>query len=385
MINKDENRISIFWCGSVLNYQGLLRYKGEAPAATPWIKGFLSGLICNNVVVYGLAPIWDSLFPKGMLFPGNRKYLDNELDQKVIKYINLPLLRNISVSYSLYFSLKKKVKKYGKPTAILNYNTYPYYCLAIKKIVKKYPDILWINVVLDLDDPTKDNWKKFIKDTEGSIGTIFLSWWGYKNAPIKNKLHIDCGWDGKFPRNTNKNSKIFLHAGKLTDYGGMHILFEAIKLIDSPDIVFEFYGKDKPVELIELAKQDSRVKVKGFVDEETLQLACEKAFAFLSPREVNFQGTPMIFPSKIMYYLKFQKPIIGSLLPGISPDYEKILIQPKDNCPLGWANAIKSLLVITDSELQRIRQNSQTILAEKIWSNQSEKVVSFIDSLIENK
>jgi hypothetical protein len=55
---------TIFFCGAILNHDGLLKYKGETPAASLWIKGFLSGIMDNGVDVLDLAPVWDNLFLK---------------------------------------------------------------------------------------------------------------------------------------------------------------------------------------------------------------------------------------------------------------------------------------------------------------------------------
>ncbi|MHB0755256.1 glycosyltransferase [Polaribacter sp. M15] len=371
----------ILWCGAALNFNGLKRYKGEPPSASQWIKGFLQGIEANQVKVEGFAPIWDAYFPKGKLIPGQQKFLDQSLNQKIVRYFNLPFLRKFSVAKTLSRKIHTSIMKNGTPLAILNYNTYPHYCNAIKKVIAKYPDIIWINVVLDLDDPEKDNWVKFKKDTEGSAGAIFLSWWGYKNSPLPNNLHMDCGWSGNLPNYKIPEDKIFVYAGKMAEYGGLNVLLDAIQQIDNPNVIFKFYGKGTNAKLMELAEKDKRIYVGGFVTDEELHDVCENAFAFLSPRDNKHQGTKMIFPSKILFYLKYQKPVLSSLLPGMSPDYKDVLVEPTDDSANAWAAKIKEACKYNDKQISTIRQNTKFLLENKTWEKQANNVLNFIASV----
>lgn len=379
--NNQRNRKKVFFCGAMLNYEGLKRYKGETPAASIWIKGLFSGLMDNDVEITCFSPIWDTLFPKGRLFPGKRIYLDHMVKQVLVRYFNVPFLRTATVAYFLERAILNAIKKDGMPDGILNYNTYPYYCKALQKLSKKYPNLPWVNVVLDLDDPTRDNWGAFLRDTLGSKGSIFLSWWGYQNAPIETKHHMDAGWTGEFLEVDYNNQKIFLYAGKYAKFGGIDDIIEAIKLYPKKDAIFQFYGKDVYAPLNELATVDERVQIKGFVSDEELDTACKNATAFLSPREFNFQGTRMIFPSKIMFYLKYQKPIISAMLPGLSPDYEAILVQPDENTPEAWAACMDKVLQMTNMELHTISEKSKVLLEKKRWASQAKALIHFLETI----
>ncbi len=375
------DRDVIFFCGATLNHKGLLKYKGETPAASLWIKGLLTGLMDNNVEVLGFAPVWDSLFPKGYLLPGDKNSLEPTIPQKLVKYLNIPYLREKSVAFSLERSIEKEIKSGNIPKAILNYNTYPYYCRALKKIAKKYPNIPWVNVVLDLDDPTVDNWKRFLNDTKGSFGSVFLSWWGFSGAPINEKLHLDGGWTGELPNPIYPPKKVFLYAGKYSKYGGIQDIVDAIKLIQDREVVFKFYGKGNYEPLQQLAKNDTRVQIKGFVSEEELDVACKNAYAFLAPREVDFQGTRMIFPSKILFYLKYQKPIISPKIPGLSPDYESVLIILKENTVNNFVYEINKAINFTEVQLNEVVEKSKKLLALKSWNMQARNLLNFLKNI----
>jgi len=376
-----NKKLTLFFCGSVLTYEGLKQYKGETPAASIWIKGLLDGVLANDIDVKCFSPVWDSLFPKGKLYPGKKKYLDPTISQILVKYFNIPFLRTLSVAFSLEKQINKALKEGEKPIAILNYNTYPYYCKALKNISKKHPDIPWINLVLDLDDPTKDNWNKFNTDTQGSTASIFLSWWGFLNAPIKNKLHLDGGWHGDLPIGVKRVKKTFLYAGKFAKFGGIQEIIDAIELLPDKDVEFQFFGKDYYQPLTDLAEKDQRVRIYGFVSDEELNNACLNATAFLSPREIDFQGTRMIFPSKILFYLKYQKPIISALLPGLSPEYNDVLISPINDTPNGWAKTMNKVIEFSEVELVQITEKCKRLLKQKEWKNQAQSLLKFIENL----
>ena len=194
-------------------------------------------------------------------------------------------------------------------------------------------------------------------------------------------MHLDGGWTGKLPIPKQNNEIVFLYAGKFDVYGGINEIIDSILLIKDENIVFEFYGKDYYQPLIDLSLIDERVKVLGFVTDEELDKACKKATAFLSPREFDFQGTKMIFPSKILFYLKYQKPIISALLPGLSPEYSEVLISPTDNTPQAWVDSMSKVIHFSVTEQNLIIEKSKLLLDKKEWKMQTQRVVQFIETL----
>ena len=369
----------IIWCGSVLNFRGLSQYRGETPAATQWSRGLLRGFQENGIGVRGFAPMWDALFPKGRLFPGASDCLEESISQTTVPYINLPGIRPTSVAWSLHQRLHRHLASGRRPLAILNYNPYPHYCRAIEPIARRHPDIPWVNVVLDLDDPMVDGWVAFKEATAASRGNVFLSWWGYCHAPGDAKLHLDGGWEvaPAYSTAASSDTKTFIYAGKFAGYGGIGEILEAIRGYSRPDVFFDFYGKGSCEQLSQLAAADPRVRIRGFVPDAELEEACRKAYAFLSPRDLDFQGTRMIFPSKLLFYLKFRKPVLSPLLPGLSPEYESLLMQPT----AGWGAAIDKALAMTPADLAALDARCGAFLETRAWKRQAARLLTFIQEL----
>ncbi|WP_230273621.1 hypothetical protein [Rhodopirellula halodulae] len=365
-----------------MNDGGLKKFRGETPAATQWSRGLLKGLAENGCDVKVFAPIWDALFPKGALFPGNGEFLDQGFDQQLVRYLNFPGVRTRSVADSLKRVLRNEVAK-NEPAIVLNYNPYPHYCQAMKSVLKDRPQVKWFNVVLDLDDPTLDKWSSFAKATNGASGAVFLSWWGYENAPVEKKLHLDAGvFSPKVISQPSKlvSKKIYVYAGKLADYGGLPQVISAIKRYDDPLASFKFFGKGTSKALADLASHDSRVEVFGFVSDDELKDACGDADAFLSPRDVDFQGTRMIFPSKILYYLQFGKPVLGPMLPGLAPEYKDVLLDVGDGTPDLWGDAFNSVKCMTSHQLNELECKIERILDKRTWCSQGRRLLDFVCS-----
>jgi hypothetical protein len=342
----------------------------------------LRGLLSIDADVQVFAPIWDTLFPKGKLWPGDQKYLDATINQTLISYTNLPLCRTASVGMSVAKAIKKRLDTGERPLAVLTYNTYPHYVKAMEIVKHRFPEVPWVNVILDMDDPIQDDWQAFNVSTRHSDGCVFLSWWGFENAPFDKKLHLDGGCD-EFVECDSAGSieKKFVYAGKYVGYGGITDILNAIKSTENPNLRFEFFGKERCEALENLAAIDSRIRIRGFVEECELESACRNAHAFLAPREIAFQGTRMIFPSKILFFLKFGKPIISPLLPGMSPEYASLLISPSDSTATSWSSSINHVAQMKSCDLETIATRIRIFLNRRTWQSQSNRLLDFIKAL----
>jgi len=343
---------NVLFIGSVLNETGLKKNLGVSAAATQWSKGLLTQLQIQVDRLHVLNHVWNRSFPYGNILPGNKEDLPKNYNTILARYINLKGIRGRSLSKSLYKGFKQITKGGASPNIIFFYNAYSYNISLAHKVRKHLSDVKLILIVLDHLDPEPDNWASFRNDTKIFDGCIFLSWWAYENAPIKNKIHIDSGWSGnleKLPVINENEEIVFIYAGKMEKYGGITKLIEAIKKIPTEyeNLRFEFYGKGESGDLIQLAQIDKRVHLKGFVSEKELESAFERANAFLSPLDLTVGNNKMVFPSKIMNYLRFQKPIIASKSKGISREYDDILFYVNDNDPNDWKLLIQKLLYLS--------------------------------------
>ena len=166
-------------------------------------------------------------------------------------------------------------------------------------------------------------------------------------------------------------------------FGGVHLLVEAIKQIPKhiDNIRFEFYGKEVTTELINLMNNDVRVEFKGFVSEYELESAFEKAHAFLSPLDLSYSDNNMVFPSKILNYLRYKKPILASKSMGISNEYDDILFYPDNNDVQGWLLLILKIYSFTIVDYDLVENKSEMLLTHKKWDKNVERIINFIETV----
>jgi glycosyltransferase involved in cell wall biosynthesis len=167
----------------------------------------------------------------------------------------------------------------------------------------------------------------------------------------------------------------------MSKIGGVDVLIDAIRNFKNENVVFEFFGKGKYQPLIKLAEEDSRVSLKGFVTEEELELAMYNADALLSPRDLLSNQFIMIFPSKLLYYLEFGKPIISTPLPGVSYEYDNLLFHVKDNNPNSWVEKMIFVQKLDMREKERLKTVIETFLETRTWEAQAKRLISFVSKI----
>lgn len=376
----------VIFVGSILSDYGLTKNRGISAAASQWSSGLLNSLIRNGCDVRNLSHVWNTTFPLGKILPGNKDDLSNEYDTILVKYFNIKGLRD----YSLYVGLLKAflglTKQSFLPDFILFYNAYPYNIWLAKKIKDLFPDIKLVLLVLDYNDPEPDDWVKFKHDSEIFDGCVFLSWWAYENSPIDNKIHVDAGWNGFFnksPSIIQSQDFVFVYAGKMEKYGGILHIIDAIKQLpkEQKNLRFEFYGKGSSSELLNLSKIDKRVIVNGFVSEKELEKAFNLANAFLSPLDMTVSDNRMVFPSKIMNYLRYQKPILASHSEGISREYDDVLFYPIKNNADSWLSLISNVSLFNRKDYELVATKSRKLLSIKTWDMHVERMIDFIKNI----
>ncbi len=98
---------------------------------------------------------------------------------------------------------------------------------ACRRISQRH-SIPWVPFLLDHERPDPD-WKNVLQAVAGSSGVVLLSHWGFVNAPIPIKLHLDAGVS-QVPgiQETGISSRVVLYAGSLHKWGGIDLLLDSL-------------------------------------------------------------------------------------------------------------------------------------------------------------
>lgn len=355
----------VIWIGPLVDQNDEDVYKGISPAGNKWQHSFIEALKKSGVDIVCISYLPERIFPFGKILPlYKKKILNNDIVQT--KYINLPLIRNISLAYFLIQSAKY-FKGYHY---VITYNNY-YAHTQVAKFLQSIYKMKWINILAD-------SYPTIYSDI-----TIFLSYKFYKFSKQEKKFHLDGGIDFKqniirSKKYSTHDKKILLFAGGINSVTGIEefaTVFSNLVVDAIQNFELHIYGKGVSTVINELVKKDSRIKLIGFVSNEDLDSAMSNCFAFINPRPVNIKGGD--FPSKILTYLSFQKPIISSKTDGISPDYEDIIFFYNGSSE-DLVDTLKKVNYLNENELHELQIKIADFAERNTWLK---KVTAFLEYL----
>ena len=112
-------------------------------------------------------------------------------------------------------------------------------------------------------------------------------------------------------------------------------------------------------------KIDSRITFFGLVPENKLVDLCRKALIFVNPRPNNIPGNDMNFPSKLLEYLSYGKPVLSTWTPGISDDYKGIIEVFDQETPQCLANSLLEILSWSNQDIYNKQIKIKGFLTKK--------------------
>lgn len=346
----------VFWIGEVASQSEVAKSKATSAAASLWQSSFIQGLIDNNVEVSLLSYRMHQTWPMGPLWVGGSqsKITESKADQKYFSYLNISFIREFWIAVSIVifsFIHKKKSSDYD---CVFTYNPLIRHKLSAMFLRSLYK-VKWISVLADgkvSGDPNL---------------TIFLSFYYYNKFKYKNKYFLDGGVNVS---NFNcgdrvKGVKTIIYAGSQAKLTGIYDFIEIFKKFDNKNFELLIFGKIEDKGIIELVKNDSRIKLKGFVSSEELKEECKKAYAFINPRQNSTEGN-MTFPSKLLFYLQFRKPILSTNTFSLAPKYDKLLIKTDLEDLVSFKKCIS---YVEDLNLDKYSKEIDDFVEENSWYN----------------
>lgn len=299
--------MKILWLGPVVNKETEKKIKAISPAANRWQYNFIKALERNEADVLNFSYIVESSWPKGRFYVNSKPSNNKNIKQITVNYFNFYFIRELSIS----FNILTKIVKYRKSDYdyIFTYNE----SLRNKIVAHFFRSIYkkpWISILAD-------------GKTGGKADLVIFLSEDYFSRYNNNKYLLEGGIEDA-SKEINKITKenYFLYAGSMTEITGI-VTF--IKLFLSLNIENKLYLYGKPTnEVIRLASNNSRIVLKGFVTDKELAVACNNAYVFVNPRGEGGDADNT-FPSKLLLYLKYGKPIISYKSSSIPSKFEDIL------------------------------------------------------------
>ena len=359
----------IIWIGSVFNDENVLKNIAISPAGNKWQLNFINALIDkgNKVVNVGHYPA--RVFPFGKLFVNKREALIPDTIRLLCSsYLNLPIIRIIGLN--LLYTIKLAslfCNNKEKPIYVISYNTYCYSIIPLLYI-KYLKKIKWISLVAD---PINNNTNRVNPFNSLAYANVYLSWKLFMSSCSRNKFHLDGGINKIVelnPKILKNEERFILYTGAVARYTGIELLVNAFNIIKDKDIKLVICGKGSNELLAKSLKTNSRITYLGMVNENKLVSLYYNAYMFINPRLVKEKANSSNFPSKLIEYMVYCKPIISTFTGGIHPIYKEIINFIKTENPQELADKIDEIASLNDLKYIQISERIKSFVEKnKTW------------------
>ena len=119
---------------------------------------------------------------------------------------------------------------------------------------------------------------------------------------------------------------VLVYAGGDSKWAGLPELIRMFRLLEGAEfegVRLHIVGVRNLSRVMALVGGDSRVTVFGFLGSSELDSVMMRATAFVNPRPENLSRGITNFPSKVLFYLRYGKPIISTRSPGLGPIFRE--------------------------------------------------------------
>lgn len=372
----------------IFNERTIVGHDVASHAANEWTKGLCGALQSSGCEVRLLGHEPARVWPLGChLLPGDSDHLDNVYDQRLIRYVNVPLARSWILCHGYQTALAATMREV-RSAVVCTYNALPWQIKAAATVAGE--GAMWFSFVLDDETVAQGGWSRYVRATQRAAGHVFVSQWAYEHAPVERKMLLEGGvekWLGDLPEHRSPVPSV-LYAGALSEAAGMRELLAMIDATEADEVEFWVCGKGRARDLERRASRDSRIRLLGFLSEADLEERLQSAWVFVNPRSATHAGCRMNFPSKLLRYLSYGKPVITVWTEGIPEDYRPVLqvVDPKrigdppDVVGRALAKLVKDTLAWGPERRHAARAAiADFLLPGRLWTTRARELSSFME------
>lgn len=368
--------VDILWLGQTFTESEVAKNIAISPAANRWQEGCALALkaVGCNVIAVGHVPVKIGS-PAWMNGCSDTSKELNGLTQYRVKYVNIPSLRN----YSLTAGYKKKcesLKSAGhKFNVVISYNSYDWNQKTAKYLRAKY-NVPWIAIVADGEAPLDAD------------AYIFLSYSHFNSTAVSRpKILVQGGVDitkvvaSRQPKINNKETIRVLYAGSICKVSGADLILSSCEIAKKYGIQFSIFGKtdSSAKKSVQAAYgNDACAALKGFVDNDVLENEFLASDVFINPRPSDIAENRLNFPSKLLEYLRFPKPIVSTWTDSLTPEWKPLLTIPNSETAPALIDSILRAHDMTTAQFNEWNENRMKFLAENSWLSIAQKLKKFI-------
>ncbi|MEM4406493.1 MAG: glycosyltransferase [Candidatus Methanomethylicaceae archaeon] len=386
----------LFFFGSFSHPEDVQDNPYASPSTNKFQQHLLRGLSregFRNIASIGVFPY--AAFPReNRLYIGRKSHnLDGNLVVINPSFINIPLIKQISIFLSLFLEVLRQARRY-RPDFMLSYNARPFYA-GVPALYSKLTGIPHVVMVADFENhrdvSSLKNPLRYIearlaeKILMGANGLICLSGKiiedvGYKGPWLKMEGAVDDAWKEYEPvKAVDGETKIVMYSGAFNKWSGIDLLLDAFAHVKGDEFRLWIAGKGDTSRVEEACKHDPRIVFLGYLGEEDYKKAVSRATVLVNPRPSCIKENKYNFPSKLLDYMASGKPVISTLTGDVADEYADKVFVLDEETPEALAALIESVCAMPHDELKAFGENGRGfVLKEKTWEAQIRKLYQFL-------
>lgn len=374
-------------------------YENDAAhlAAGKFELGLLSGLenvLNDNLEIITAEPNYS--FPKGpLLGTGGICVVNDKLCVKKAAYINLPILKHITLAINLFFKLVGwTMKNRNEQLRTMSYNL-DTPMLQVLTCFQKF-GIGYYPVICDLpfyDEVYKGKGLKSklsqmahraqFKYMSKTTGSIILNENIDLDYKLKNSLLVEGGVsenNRKFYSGNNNNKFVIHFSGSIDVFHGSDKLCQLAEMLNGDMFEIIVCGRGADSELLrKTAALFPVLKYEGVVSQERLMELQQTADLLIIPHPTSLRQLRYQFPSKLMEYMLNGVPVLTTPLPGLPSEYLNFVYVSESDSTEDLYNKIIYISKMGKDELKnRANKAKEFVCREKNWDAQAERIISFL-------
>jgi glycosyltransferase involved in cell wall biosynthesis len=385
------------WLGPLVSEAYLKDELAASAAGNEWQAGLLRALHEEGHSLRAIAGAPRAAWPRGRLVArgGGTTRLAAGLSAETLGYLNLPLVKLFRQQARLRRVLAEGLRRRERPSVVFSYNAgYPE--AATAQWLQSTEGVPWVCVVADYPESTDprvpavrraalDIYSRFQQQwIDNAAGRIFLSWGLFERERKGPKFHLDGGvaavrGAGEPP---DGSKRVIIYTGSLSAYAGVDLLLDAFSRVRERSCELWICGRGNlEGQVRQAALNDPRIRAFGLVSRERLDELMGQAHVFVNPRPSAVPENRANFPSKLLEYLSWCRPVISTITPGIAPAYRPFLSVVDDETPQGLADVMDRSLAISAAEAANTGARIRSFVeGHLLWSVQVRRLWQWLET-----
>lgn len=378
----------LLWLGSFMTSASSDTTNAMSPAADRWQRELALATAELGVEVDVVSYVARQAWPRGPLGMSGARPVSVGPGVSVVQvpYSNVPWWRVGALTARRVATGMKSARREA-PRAIISYNAHPNTSLAAFTL-RHLTHAPWLCLVADLDSPS----------LLASRGPLALGeWTGLRAADARvflsaamapqftraNDLHLDGGVDAMHPFTPGEAGHV-VYAGSLTPGAGVDLAIAAFKQSRHSRAKLSIYGNGDANRVRAIAGDDVRIDVRGLVPREELTNALANARVLLNPRLPHLPENARNFPSKLLDYLAYGKPIVSTWTAGLTERYRDLLVTAEADTT-AFAAAMDSCLAMSEEALIERYDVIRAFAESHSWHHQAKRFLATIERLTQTE